>query len=67
MAGHTFEWIITTIRDGVYGRDVRNAIAEGMEMMKEAAESVDSALNESDVATKADTKNFLDITDIVDE
>lgn len=47
------------VRTSTYGRDVREAIAEAIEY---AVEMYDTALKSTDIATVAETKNYLGIT-----
>lgn len=47
------------VRDSIYGRDVREAVAQAIEY---AIDMYDTALKSTDVASVAETKSYLGIT-----
>lgn len=55
----TPQQIIDKVREAEYGRDVREALAQACEYVKTVHET---ALLNSDIATVAETKSYLEIT-----
>lgn len=61
----TISQIVAQIRTAIFGKDVRENIAQGIEQINQIAESAESAVsnkvNYSDIATVTETKTYLEI------